>query len=226
MTLPNGEVIPDLNGEWEALFEFYGPWTQGPLSNIIKITQTGNSFVGIRMMDDRYYAKGWESFKGELDKSGFKKIAWKTMVGVSDARGQISEGGNKVIIDDGEKVKVTLTRTRKTITLPSGDVVYDLNGEWDVLNENYGVWREYGSYPNIHKITQTGSSFVGILVMNDRWYSKGWEYIRGELDKNGFKRVEIRTNLGVLDAKGQISEDGNKMLIDDGQKFKMTFTRK
>jgi hypothetical protein len=116
--------------------------------------------------------------------------------------------------------------SKKTITLPNGEVVWDLNGEWDVFNENYGLWSQYGSYPNIHKITQTGSSFVGILMMNDRWYSKGWEYIRGELDRSGFKRVEIRTNLGVLDSKGQISEDGNKMVIDDGEKFRMTFTRR
>jgi poly(3-hydroxybutyrate) depolymerase len=111
ITLPTGEVIPDLTGEWEAFFECYGPWSQyGSYPNIIKITQTGSSFVGIRMMNDPYYSKGWESLRGDLDKSGFKKIEWKTNLGVLDAKGQISEDGNKAIIDDGEKAKVTLKR--------------------------------------------------------------------------------------------------------------------
>ncbi len=37
--------------------------------------------------------------------------------------------------------------SKKTITLPSGEVVWDLNGEWDVLIENYGDKAAYGSYP-------------------------------------------------------------------------------
>ncbi|MDK0748911.1 hypothetical protein P7A58_15455, partial [Clostridium perfringens] len=46
--------------------------------------------------------------------------------------------------------------SKKTITLPSGEAVWDLNGEWDVRVENYGDWAAYGSYPQIWKITQTG----------------------------------------------------------------------
>lgn len=114
----------------------------------------------------------------------------------------------------------------KAITLPNGDVIWDLNGEWDVLNENYGLWSPYGVYPNIHKITQTGNSIVGVLMMNDRWYQAGYQYITAELDKTGFMKVKIATNLGTLDSKGQVSEDGNKIVIDEGEKFKMTFTRK
>ena len=38
--------------------------------------------------------------------------------------------------------------TMKTTKLPSGEEVYDLNGEWDVIITNYGVWERYGSYPN------------------------------------------------------------------------------
>lgn len=116
--------------------------------------------------------------------------------------------------------------SKKTITLPNGEVVWDLNGEWDSFVEAYGLWSQYGTHRNIIKITQTGSSFVGILMMDDNWYSKGYESIRGELDKSGFKRVDMRTNLGVLDSKGQISEDGNKIIIDDGEKRRMTLTRK
>lgn len=64
--------------------------------------------------------------------------------------------------------------SKKTITLPNGGVIPDLNGEWDVFVENYGPWSHFGSYPQIVKITQTSSSFVGVRMMNDPYYSKGW----------------------------------------------------
>ena len=113
-----------------------------------------------------------------------------------------------------------------TVTLSNGEVIYNLQGEWDSFVEAYGPWSPYGTHRNIIKITQTSSSFVGILMMDDEWYSKGWVSIRAELDKSGFKKVEMLTNLGVLDSKGQISDGGNKIIIDDGEKRKMTLTRK
>jgi acetyl esterase/lipase len=240
ITLPNGEVIPDLNGEWDAFIEPYGPWSiYVSYPNIIKIIHTGSSFIGIRMMNDPYYSKGWETFIGELDKSGFKKIGWKTNLGVLDAKGQISEGGNKIIFDDGEKAKATLTRKMastaqaqtterglKTITLPNGEVIPDLNGEWDALTENYGEWKEYGSYKNIIKIIQTAGSLVGIKMLDDPWYPKGWKSIKAELDKGGFKKVELMARAGPQGCRGQISDDGNKIVIDDGVKHKVTLNRK
>jgi hypothetical protein len=116
--------------------------------------------------------------------------------------------------------------SKKTITLPSGEVVCDLNGEWDVFVENYGDWSGYGTYRDVHKITQQGSSFVGIKMMGSPYMPRDSEAIRGELDKSGFKKVQIISGLGPLDAKGQISEDGNKMIIDDGEKRRQTYTRK
>ena len=113
-----------------------------------------------------------------------------------------------------------------TVTLSNGEVIYDLRGEWDSFVEAYGPWSMYGTHRNIIKITQTGSSLVGVLMMDDVWYSKGSKSIIAELDKSGFKKVEMLTNLGILDSKGQISAGGNKIIIDDGEKRKMTLTRK
>jgi hypothetical protein len=84
--------------------------------------------------------------------------------------------------------------SKKTITLPNGEVICDLNGEWDVFIENYGPWSVYGSYPQLMKITQTGSSFVGIRMIDDPYSPKGKEEIRGELDKSGFKKVQIMSD--------------------------------
>ena len=115
---------------------------------------------------------------------------------------------------------------KNTMTLPNGDVIWDLNGEWDSFVEAYGLWSQYGTHRNMIEITQTGVSLSGVLMMDDPWYPKGYKSIAGELDMNGLKKIEMRTNLGVLDSKGHISQDGNKIIIDDGEKRRMTLTRK
>ena len=50
--------------------------------------------------------------------------------------------------------------------------------------------------------------------------------IRGELDKDRIKKVTIMSGMGPLNAKGQISENGNKIIIDDGEKVRLTLIRK
>jgi hypothetical protein len=129
-------------------------------------------------------------------------------------------------ISQSQDIKKLKAGMPNTVTLSNGEVVYDLNGEWNSFVEPYGPWSEYNALQNIIKITQTGSSLVGILMMDDKWYLKGYESIRAELDKSGFKEVEMLTNGGILDSKGQISDDGNKIIIDDGEKRRMTLTRK
>ena len=41
VTLSSGEVILDMSGEWDALYEFYGPhsWIE-PITDILTITAT------------------------------------------------------------------------------------------------------------------------------------------------------------------------------------------
>ncbi len=117
--------------------------------------------------------------------------------------------------------------SKKTITLPSGEVVWDLNGEWDVRVENYGVWIYHGSYTQIWKITQTGSSFMAVRMTSTLGNPKGSEAARGELDKSGFKKLQIiSSEQGAFDAKGKISEDGNKMEMDSANRVKVKATRK
>jgi hypothetical protein len=116
---------------------------------------------------------------------------------------------------------------KKTITLPNGDKILDMNGEWDALVENYGPHAFAGSYPQIEKITQTGSSFVAIRMIADTYHPViGSQSLEGELDKNGIKKVTIFKSSGAVEAKGQISEDGNKIIIDDGESGRLTLTRK
>ena len=114
----------------------------------------------------------------------------------------------------------------KTITLPNGDVIWDLNGEWDAWVENYGLWSQYGSYPSSRKITQKGTSFEVIRTTSDPWNPVGSIAFKGELDKNGSVKGTAPTNLGPVHMKGQLTENGNKMIIDDGEKTRNIYTRK
>ncbi len=114
----------------------------------------------------------------------------------------------------------------KKITLPNGDLVWDLNGEWDVWVENYGPSAHAGSYRQIVVITQTGGSFVAIRTTGDSFNQKGSKQLEGELDKNGIKQVRNFSAIGPFEAKGQISDDGNKIVIDNGIRHKLTLTRK
>jgi quinol-cytochrome oxidoreductase complex cytochrome b subunit len=115
-----------------------------------------------------------------------------------------------------------------TITLPNGEVIWNLNGEWDTLIQPYGPWSLAPSYKQVTKITQEGSSFVGTRMIADKYNPIGSKSLQGELDKNGIKKVQILSNVlpEPWDAKGLISEDGNKIIIDDGVKVKVTSTRK
>lgn len=115
------------------------------------------------------------------------------------------------------------------VQLPNGETVWDLNGDWEALIENYGPQAGDGTYPNVFRITQTGSTFNAIRLKDNPPPSvgrAGSPSLRGELDKNGFTRVELVAGRGAISpGKGQISEDGKKIVIDNGRDIKVTLTR-
>jgi hypothetical protein len=115
ITLPSGEVVCDLNGEWDALYESLGAWKWAgnkDLKDVLKITQQGGSFVGVKTIGGGYVPKDAVSIKGELDKNGIKMVRVVLMQGEDgeECKAQISEDGNKIIIDGSKRVRVTLTR--------------------------------------------------------------------------------------------------------------------
>jgi hypothetical protein len=113
-----------------------------------------------------------------------------------------------------------------TVTLSNGEVIYDLNGEWAVSVEHYGPWAQIGVFPDIMEIKQEGTSFVGVTLLGSPRSPKGSEKLRGELEKNGFKKVQTITGRGPLDLNSEISLNGNKMIFDDGEKLRLTFIRR
>jgi hypothetical protein len=115
------------------------------------------------------------------------------------------------------------------VQLPNGETVWDLSGDWDALIENSGPNAAGGTYPNVYRITQTGSALSAIRLRDTPPPSSGragTQSLLGEIDKDGFKRVEIVTTSGArAPIKGQISEDGKKIVIEDGWSVKVTLTR-
>jgi hypothetical protein len=118
--------------------------------------------------------------------------------------------------------------SKKTITLPNGEVVWDLNGEWDALYENFGAYSYIGNIKDMLKITQQGGSFVEVKMIGTQYVQKDAVSIKGELDKNGVKKVRVVVQTAGdygAECKAQISEDGNKIIID-AEIIRVTLTRK
>ena len=122
----------------------------------------------------------------------------------------------------------------KTATIQSGGVILDMSGEWNFRNEFYGpfYWVEPVEYTAV--IKQEGTKFIGVMLTETKWGGKDTETIKGELDKNGFKTVYKRVHeVGTWDdvyvwelCKWEISEHGNKVMLDCGERIKSTVKRK
>ncbi len=115
------------------------------------------------------------------------------------------------------------------LQLPSGETVWDLSGDWDAFLENYGSHARFGIYTNVFRITQTGNTFNAIRLKNNPPPSPGRAgspSLRGELETNEFKAVWLIHSGGdSWPSKGQISEEGKKIVIDDGITARVSLTR-
>ena len=57
---------------------------------------------------------------------------------------------------------------KKTITIAGGEVVCDLNGEWDLFWIGRGEGSGFGHIRDVVKITQQGNSFEGIRMVGNQ----------------------------------------------------------
>jgi len=115
------------------------------------------------------------------------------------------------------------------VQLPNGETVWDLSGDWDAFVENYGSGARFGIYPTVWKISQTGGTVSAIRAKANPAPSPGAAgspSLQGEVDKDGFKGVAIVSGAGItMPCKGQISEDGRKIVLDDAITARVTLTR-
>jgi hypothetical protein len=131
-----------------------------------------------------------------------------------------------VVLCHAEESEVTNTER-----LQRGDVVYDLNGEWNVTHkqydENYGSLEWIGSYKEIVTVKQEGYKFVGTKVVDGELAGKEPETIRGELNKRGFIQGQIyRSDTGWRDYQGRITYDDKRIILSEGNVVKATLERK
>jgi hypothetical protein len=122
----------------------------------------------------------------------------------------------------------------KTITLPSGEKVLDMRGEWDALIELSERYKLFGKpEPNIYLITQEGNTFSAVQQIEDKTLPKGTEKLKGVLDKDGFKEVQLYAirphqtpQFAWVPVTWEISENGNKIVfVLEGQST-ITLTRR
>ncbi len=84
-----------------------------------------------------------------------------------------------------------------------------------------------GDIKGTGKITQQGKMFVGTSLTASLFTLAGTERIHGELDKDGIKKARYsRPDKGWVDARGEISKDCNKLVIDDVDGVKAILERK
>ena len=90
------------------------------------------------------------------------------------------------------------------VQLLSGEMVWDLSGDWEAFIETYGPAARDGTCSNAYRITQTGSTFNAVRVKDDPpltkesvevghspWGRTGSRSLQGEVERNGFKQVQI-----------------------------------
>jgi hypothetical protein len=115
-----------------------------------------------------------------------------------------------------------------TVTLPNGEVVYKMDGEW---NATIDYPKFYTINKDILKITQDGNKFVGNFLNGNELQDAGIEVIKGELEKNGFKSLYVNSVEGWLPATSKIDANCNKIatrthIKRKGFKVKLDLTRK
>ncbi len=103
VTVCTGEEVYDLNGEWNSTYDT-GGW--GTLEDIVKITQNGNQFVGIYLLNgDRLAGKNKEKIKGKIKGNVISEVyfydvkdfaTYNAIWAPSEAK--ISEDGNEIVI--------------------------------------------------------------------------------------------------------------------------------
>jgi len=79
----------------------------GHIRDVLKITQQGESFIGIRTIGSQWVPKGSMAIEGALDKNGFKKLIFIGGDGPNSVKGKISKDGKTIEIQrtnffDGE----------------------------------------------------------------------------------------------------------------------------
>jgi hypothetical protein len=81
-------------------------------------------------------------------------------------------------------------RWGKTITLPNGEIVLDMRGEWEKTTKYKGMCSVIKINTDIVTINQDNIKFEAVINKSNEWHRAGLKIIIGELDINGINWVE------------------------------------
>ena len=113
----------------------------------------------------------------------------------------------------------------KTIKLAGGGEVPDIRGDWIVEYEYYGIYRALSGYVNEVRIFQDENKFVAVMKVQDQFFARGAELMKGELSRYGITSAQLFTkDRGWLECAGTITDNGNKIIFDEATQ-KRTLTR-
>jgi len=109
--------------------------------------------------------------------------------------------------------------TKHSIVLDNNERVCNLSGTWDAIYKQVDGFNE-----DIVEITQEGAEFLGIKTIGSAYVPKGSETIKGSLNRNGFKTIQVKTGNGWRTAISSQMSDCNQFVIKI-QNSKLTLTR-
>ncbi len=110
---------------------------------------------------------------------------------------------------DGAKTGGLKAGMPDTLTLPSGEVVYDLNGRWDIVTRVSNSV----TYRGVIDMKQEGNQFVGTLESGDFPVLETSQKIKGKLKGNEIEEIQFNSMFGWINNCGGILEGGKELTI-------------
>ena len=96
-----------------------------------------------------------------------------------------------------------------TLTLKSGDVVYDLNGKWDIVTQVGSV----STFNGVLEIEQQGNRFAGALDSGNYPGLETPGKVKGTLEGRDIDEIKFNTIHGWINSSGGIADEGKTIEI-------------
>jgi len=111
-TINSNNVAINLIGEWDTVSDLK---EYGVYKDVVQITQTGNTFVGIKLIGTQFSPKGSETIKGDVEDNIIRSMFLKTTLGWLPAEWIVNEQGDEILMkvhmdSIGLTIDVKLTR--------------------------------------------------------------------------------------------------------------------
>jgi tetratricopeptide (TPR) repeat protein len=112
-TMNCNNVAIKLNGEWDTVYDLK---EYGVYKDAVQITQSGNTFVGIKLIGTQFSPKGSETIKGDVEDNRISSIFLKTTLGWLPAEWIVNEQGDEIFLKvymDSMSLTIDVKLTRK-----------------------------------------------------------------------------------------------------------------